>query len=145
MKRLHSFIGVAIILLFVFSIGCSAVTTQSMEDFSKNYQENSVAFRELAQITARDWLIGSGALTALLEGKPNAAWVIEALEAVNVWFYDEELKEIENPILDSWQLGYILGKRASLTGPVFRLMLEQYAPGIFSILEVGAFLAFLGL
>ena len=144
MKRLHSFIGVAIILLFVFSIGCAG-TTQSMKEFSVNYQENSAAFRELAQITAKDWLIGSGALTALLEGKPNAAWVIEALQAVNVWFYDEDMKEIENPVLDSWQLGYILGKRASLTGPVFRLMLEQYAPGIFSILEVGAFLAFLGL
>lgn len=145
MRRKYSFIGVAIILLFVFSIGCSAVTTQSMKDFSKNYQENSAAFRELAEITAKDWLIGSGALHALLEGKPNAQWVIDALQEVNAWFYDEDRKEIENPTLDSWQLGYILGKRASLTGPIFRLMLEQYAPGIFSILEAGAFLAFLGL
>jgi hypothetical protein len=136
---------ITVLLMLFFVAGCSAVTTQSMKDFSVNYKENSVAFRELAQITAQDWLIGSGALTALLEGRPNAEWVIEALQDVNVWFYDEDMKEIENPILDSWQLGYILGKRASLTGPVFRLMLEQYAPGIFNILEAGAFLAFLGL
>ncbi len=136
---------ITVLIVFVFLVGCSAVTTQSMKDFSKNYQENSVAFRELAQITAQDWLIGAGALTALLEGKPNAEWVISSLQEVNVWFYDENFEEIKNPVLDSWQLGYILGKRAALTGPVFRLMIEQYAPGIFNILEAGAFLAFLGL
>ncbi len=135
---------ISILIVFLF-VGCSAVTTQTMKDFTKNYKENSSAFRELAQITAQDWLIGSGALTALLEGKPNAQWVIESLQEINVWFFDEDMKEIENPTLNSWQLGYILGKRASLTGPVFRLMIEQYAPGIFNILEAGAFLAFLGL
>ena len=83
----------------------------------------------------------------MLDGKPNAQWIIDTLQEINVWFLDENLKEIENPTLNSWQLGYILGKRASLTGPVFKLMIEQYAPGIFNlnILEVGAFLAFLGL
>ncbi len=134
----------ALIGLF-FLAGCSAMTTQSMKDFTKNYEENSAAFRELATITAKDWLIGSGALTALLEGRPNAQWVIEELETVDKWFLDENKEEIENPILNSWKLGYILGKRAALTGPVFRLMIEQYAPGIFNILEAGAFLAFLGL
>ena len=136
---------ISILIVFLFVGGCSAVTTQTMKDFTKNYKENSSAFRELAQITAQDWLIGSGALHALLEGKPNAQWVIESLQEINVWFFDEDMKEIENPTLNSWQLGYILGKRAALTGPVFRLMIEQYAPGIFNILEAGAFLAFLGL
>ena len=134
---------ISILIVFLFVGGCSTVTTQTMKDFTKNYKENSSAFRELAQITAQDWLIGSGALTALLEGRPNAQWVIESLQEINVWFFDEDMKEIENPTLNSWQLGYILGKRASLTGPVFRLMIEQYAPGIFNILEAGAFLAFL--
>ena len=84
-------------------------------------------------------------MTALLEDKPNAQWVIESLKEVDKWFLDEDENEIESPTLNSWQLGYILGKRASLTGPIFRLMIEQYAPGIFIILEAGAFLAFLGL
>ncbi len=134
------------VLIGLFSlVGCSAVTTQSMKDFTKNYEENSAAFRELAEITAQDWLIGAGALEALLEGKPNAQWVIDDLGKVNKWFRDEDLVEIESPVLDSWQLGYILGIRARLTGPIFRLMIEEYAPGIFNILEAGAFLAFLGL
>ena len=140
MLRKYSLIGV--IIIFLFSIGCAG--PQSIKDMTADYEENSAALREFARITAKDWPLGAGIIMGALEQNQLPALVFTELMLITTWFTDGEGNVIE-PKLNDYQLGYIVGMRLKMTGPVIRGAIEQYAPNLLNITEVVALLAFFGL
>ena len=130
MKRL-SFIFVA--LLIVGLMGCS----HNINTLSDNYATSSAAVKHFAEITAGDWLFGSGIIQGAIPESAVPAWVFAELRKVDEWAERGEFTE--------WELGYMIGARFRLTGPVIKSAIEQYAPQLLGINQVTAVLAFLGL
>lgn len=125
---------IVLVLVLLLLSGCAG----SIQKVNSNYLEGSAAVKEFAKITSQDWLFGSGIIQGALAEPFLPAWVFEELRKVDQWF-------IEGKNLTDWEMGYIVGVRLRLSGPVIRAAIEQYAPGILTYAEVGAVLAFIGL
>jgi hypothetical protein len=118
-------------------LGLSACAS-NIQDITDKYTSSSLAVKQFAKITSQDWLFGSGIIQGALQEPMLPKWVFEELQKVDKWFLDG--KE-----LNDWELGYLVGLRIRLAAPIIKAAIEQYAPGILSITEVGAVLAFIGL
>ena len=141
MLRKYSLIGV--IIIFLFTCGC--VSTQSIKELSLNYQENSAALKEFAQITADDWLFGSGMIQGALDANLLPAWVFEDLQEIDAWFIAKDGTVITDKVLNEFELGYITGIKFKMFSPLIRGAIEQYAPALLNVAEVVAVLTFLGI
>jgi hypothetical protein len=130
MKRL-----LLISLVALFGLSACAPSIQRV---NANYSESMVAVKEFAKVSAQDWLFGSGIIQGALSEPMLPAWVFAELKKVDQWF-------IEGKNLTDWEMGYIVGLRLRMAGPIIRGAVEQYAPGILQYAEVGAVLAFIGL
>ena len=125
----------SILLLVVLAlVACAG----NIQDITDKYTSSSLAVKHFARITSQDWLFGSGIIQGALQEPMLPAWVFEELQKVDAWF-------LEGKELNEWELGYLVGLRLRLAAPVIKAAIEQYAPGIISISEVGAVLAFIGL
>ena len=120
-------------------IACAGCATQ-IKDVSQNYADASAELKKFARISAQDWLFGSGIIQGAVPQDAMPAWFFEELEKVDAWFEDNPKAELTEA-----QIGYIVGLRIRMAGPLIRAAIEQYAPGILAITEVGAVLAFIGL
>lgn len=130
-------IAYCFLIVFPFSFltgGCAS----SIQSISGSYAQTSVAVKDFAKISANDWLFGSGIIQGALPESALPSWVFEEMRKVDSWF------ETEGDLCEH-QLGYIVGLRIRLAGPLIRAAVEQYAPGILLISEVTAVLAFVGL
>ena len=126
--------ALALIFLMVTVVSCAS----SIKSFSENYSETVTAVKDFSVITSKDWLFGSGVIRGALPTEVLPSWVYDELDKVDEWFTSS------NDLTDS-QLGYIVGIRLRLAGPIIKAAINQYAPGILSIAEVSAVLAFIGL
>ena len=122
------------LLLALFSVLAFTSCAATLEQ----YQESSTQARQAAQITAKDWLFGSGIIRGALPSDALPSWVEEELSKVDAWCESGEE-------LGDYQLGYSVGLRLRLAGPVARAAINQYAPGILGIPEVAMVLSFIGL
>lgn len=129
MKKLLILLAVGILLS-----GCA----NSIKNISENYAETMDAVKNIADISAKDWLFGSGIIQAAIPAAAVPAWVINELKKVDSWF-------IEKKDLSEFEIGYIVGLRLRLAGPVIVAAIRQYAPGILSIAQVSMVFAFIGL
>jgi len=127
-----------LLLISLVAFFCLSACAGSMENLNANYAENSAAVKQFAKLSAQDWLFGSGIIQGALSEPMLPAWVFTELKKVDQWFIDKQE-------LTEWQLGYIVGLRLRMAGPIIRGAVEQYAPGILQYAEVGAVLAFIGL
>ncbi len=146
MKRTtkHSYICVTLIVLLLS--GCSALQTkQTIDQFTKDYEENSQAVRELAKITAKDWPLGAGMIMGALSEEQLPGWVYKELVEVSSWFIDGMGGYNTEVELNDFKLGYITGLRFRMFGPVVRSFLELYVPNLLQVSEVAAFLIFFGI
>jgi len=126
-------IPIMLIMTSLFCIGCAG----SIADISQNYAANSVAVKDFALIASKDWLFGSGIIRGAIPQEAVPAWVFAELDKVDAWFGQGELTEK--------QLGYIVGLRLRMTGPILKAAIKQHAPGILAYREVLAALSFVGL
>ena len=113
--------------------GCAG----SITHISDNYAQTSVAAKDFALLTSKDWLFGSGIIRGTIPKDALPAWVFSELDKVDAWFGQGELTEL--------QLGYIVGLRLRMTGPVLEAAIRQHAPGILMYPEVLMVLQFIGL
>ena len=118
--------------------------TKAIRNIKDAYNEAIPEVREFAEISAKDWLFGSGIIQAALDENLVPNWVFEELRKVDAWFMDAEGNPI-NATLNDFQLGYTVGVRVRLAGPIIKAAVEQYAPGILGIREVVMVLGFIGL
>ena len=132
---------ITIVCALFLMTGCAS----SIRNMSGSYQDHSRAIRDFAEISAKDWLFGSGIIQGALDGHPQSKWIIDELKKVDKWFLDGEGKELENVKLDSLKLGKTVGIRFRLMGPVVKASLRQYAPGVLLVTEVITVLSFIGL
>jgi hypothetical protein len=126
-----------LLVILCLVIGLTACAG-SIQKATENYTESSAAVKEFARISAQDWLFGSGIIQGALQEPMLPAWVFSELQKVDQWF-------LEGKTLTDWEMGYIVGLRLRLSGPIIKGAIEQYAPGILSFTEVGAVLAFIGM
>jgi len=126
--------AITIILMLCAVLGCAG----SINKASESYTETSAAVKNFAAITAKDWLFGSGVIQGAIPESAVPAWVFDELRMVDAWIEaGEELTDQE--------LGYIVGLRIRLTGPIVKAAIDQYAPALLGIKEVGMVLSFIGL
>jgi hypothetical protein len=128
-----------IIIALAGLVACAGCATQ-IKDMAQNYGDASAELKNFARISAQDWLFGSGIIQGAVPQDAMPAWFFDELEKVDAWFEDNPKAE-----LTEHQIGYIVGVRIRMAGPLIRAAIEQYAPGILTITEVGAVLAFIGL
>ena len=131
MKR--KFAAIFMCLALVGLVGCGT----SIQTLNQNYATMSADVKEFAKITSQDWLFGSGIIQGALPDYALPAWVFDELKTVDGWAEAGEFSE--------WQLGYMIGVRFRLAGPIVKAGIEQYAPHLLGVTEVAAVLAFLGL
>ncbi len=140
MKRLIIFL-----ILSIFFIGCSAIQTkQSIDKFTSDYETSSGAVRKLAEVTSKDWVLGAGLIMGSLSQDQMPIWVYEELMSVTGWFMTDGKYNLDIELND-YQLGYIIGLRFRLFGPVVRAFIEIYMPNLLQIAEVASFLIFFGI
>ena len=129
-KHRISLVLVAVMVL----TGCAS----NIQDLTSKYTSSVTAVKEFSKISSKDWLFGSGIIQGAIDQSLLPKWVFDELQKVDSWM-------LENRELTEWELGYMVGIRLRLAAPVIKAAIEQYAPGILSITEVGAVLAFIGL
>jgi len=115
-------------------MGCA----HGINTISENYAETSQAVKDFAKISAQDWLFGSGVIQGALPEDNLPSWVYDELQKVDAWCESGE-------VLTEHQLGYTVGLRLRLAGPIIRAAIEQYAPVLLNIPEVVLVLSFIGL
>ena len=123
-----------LVLLCLGLMGCAT----DINKITDNYAESSAAVKLFAKVTAADWLFGSGIIQGALPEDAVPAWVFAELRKVDEWF------EAGEPLTET-QLGYMVGVRLRLAGPIIESAIKVYAPGIMGIAQVTTVLAFLGL
>jgi len=120
-------------------VACVGCATQ-IKDVAKNYGAASEELKNFARISAQDWLFGSGIIQGAVPEDAMPAWFFEELKKVDAWFEENPKAELTEA-----QIGYTVGLRFRMAGPLIKAAIEQYAPGILNITEVGAVLGFIGL
>jgi hypothetical protein len=139
MKRLHSFIGVAIILLFVFSIGCAGEVKKQIKESGIAYDGIMTELKITSEFTVKHWRFGHGLIKGALEGVPQAAYVLSELDKIN----EEVLKDLDDMTkLTEFDRGYLMGKQVGLTAAVLETILRLFAP---ELLGASSVLAIIGL
>uniref|UniRef100_A0A6M3KYE9 Lipoprotein n=1 Tax=viral metagenome TaxID=1070528 RepID=A0A6M3KYE9_9ZZZZ len=123
-----------IILLLMAGAGCAT----SIESVSKDYAASSTALKDFARISNKDWLFGSGIIQAAIPASSLPSWVFDELKIIDEWMR-------ENTEIDEWRLGYTVGMRIRLAGPIIQASIKQYAPALLGIKEVMMVLSFMGL
>lgn len=113
--------------------GCA----NTINDMTVQYVETAKAVKHFAHVSAKDWLFGSGIIQGALPTAALPAWVIEELKKVDAWAEKGKLTE--------YQYGYMMGVRIRLASPIIKVAIEQYAPGILNISEVGKVISFMAL
>ncbi len=113
--------------------GCAGNITH----ISDNYAKTSVAAKDFALLTSKDWLFGSGIVRGAIPHDALPAWVFSEMDKVDAWFGQGELTEL--------QLGYVVGLKLRMTGPILEAAIRQHAPGILIYPEVLMVLQFVGL
>ena len=126
------------LLLVLMCLGLMAGCATDINKITGNYADSSAAVKEFAKVTAADWLFGSGIIQGALPEDAVPAWVFAELRKVDAWF------EAGEPLTET-QLGYMVGVRLRLAGPIIESAIKVYAPGIMGIAQVTTVLAFLGL
>lgn len=126
-----------LLAVLILALTFSACAT-SIADWSGDYQAMSKEVKTFARISADDWLFGSGIIQGALPEDALPAWVFTELKTVDKWC--EEGRD-----LTEHELGYMVGVRFRLAGPIIKTAIEQYAPGVMNVTEVLTVLSFLGL
>lgn len=137
--RYNWWIGLlAVIFMFIglFLNGCTAVHLAKM---NKDYSEMSAVVKDFAKISAQEWLFGSGIIQGSLSEELLPAWVFYDLRKIDEWVKDG------SDTLTDFQLGYIVGVRIKMAGPILQAAIKQYAPALLGIQEVVMVLSFIGL
>ena len=122
------------IICLSFCIGCAG----SITHISDNYAKTSVAAKDFALLTSKNWTFGSGIIRGAIPQDALPAWVFTELDKVDAWFG-------QGAPLTELQLGYIVGLRLRMTGPILEAAIRQHAPGILVYPEVLMVLQFVGL
>ena len=117
----------------LFCIGCAG----SITHISDNYAKTSAAVKDFALLTSKDWQFGSGIIRGAIPQDALPAWVFTELDKVDAWFGQGELNEL--------QLGYIVGLRLRMAGPILEAAIRQHAPGLLLYPQVIAVLQFVRL
>lgn len=141
MKKLSILLIPLLFLLF----GCSTFQSkQSIDQFTKDYETNSESVRKLAKVTSKDWVLGAGLIMGSLSQDQMPIWVYEELMTVTEWFMADG-KYNSDTELNDYQLGYIVGLRFRLFGPIVKAFIEIYMPNLLQVAEVASFLLFFGI
>ncbi len=138
---------VPILVVFFFLASCSSFQKQSIDQFTKDYRSSSDSVRALAQTTSRDWVLGAGLIMGAMSEDQLPSWVYKELINVTTWFISPEIATEFNTDteLNDYQLGYIVGLRFRLFGPIVRGFIELYVPNLLQVAEVASFLMFFGM
>jgi hypothetical protein len=124
---------ICVCFIGLFLAGCAT----SIKDINENYGAMSSEIKAFADLTAQDWLFGSGIIQGALPEDAVPKWVFDELRKVDAWAEAGGFTEA--------QLGYMIGVRFRLAGPVVKAAMEVYAPALLGVNEVASVLAFLGL
>ena len=126
---------IPILIICLLTTGC---ISKQVINLSDTFEQDAAAIKHFAVISAKTWQLGSGIIQGALPGDSLPGWVLTELNKIGEWFDTNET-------LTDFQLGYMVGIRFRMAGPIIKTAIQHYAPGILQVAEVVAVLSFIGL
>ncbi len=124
--------------------GCGPV----LKEMAVNQAETNEGAAAYADEIAEGWGLFSGLLQRLLSKTEAPPWIFTNLKEIDAYIDALEKNDEGKPDLSKLtdrQKGEMVGTVIRVSGPSFRSVIEDYAPGILNFSEVLPVLAFLGL